>query len=390
MKENKIIQNYTISLIRYILDGDIPSIPKDVDYEELYQFAQNHDVENVVYAAIKDLNISLPKETLEKYEESYDTAIMIEATQALELEEISKSFEEAGIDFLPLKGSVVKYLYPDPSYRKSGDIDILIKPKDQSKADEILISQGYVVDELDEYELHVGYRKPPIIIVELHGKLVEKKNRAYKYFSNIWDRAVLEEGYKHRYLMTNEDFYTFCVAHFAKHIKMRGAGIKFVLDLKVITDKWKIDDLILNSALEEANVKKFAEWAKGVVDIWFNDKNERDRNVIALQDYILDSGTFGNKEQMMKLHSAIVVNKSKKEKKVYIIKYIIKNFFLPYYEMRNKYNILIKHRWMLPFFWCVRAFEVLSDKNRYKEKVQYIEDIDKDSESLKDILDEVI
>ena len=47
--------------------------------------------------------------------------------------EITKALSEAGIPFLPLKGIVMRPLYPRSWMRLSGDIDILIKEADKKR-----------------------------------------------------------------------------------------------------------------------------------------------------------------------------------------------------------------------------------------------------------------
>ena len=75
----------------------------------------------------------MPEKIDALFAEDYDANIMLEATQALELENLAEEFEKAEIDYMPMKGSVVKYLYAMPDYRKSGDIDILIRPEDKKR-----------------------------------------------------------------------------------------------------------------------------------------------------------------------------------------------------------------------------------------------------------------
>ena len=57
------------------------------------------------------------------------------------LAEITKALSEAGIPFLPLKGIVMRRLYPKPWMRLSGDIDILIKEADKKRIYDIFTNQ---------------------------------------------------------------------------------------------------------------------------------------------------------------------------------------------------------------------------------------------------------
>lgn len=354
------IHTYTIKLIRYVLNGDIPELPRDIDFETLFEFGKSHGVENMLYVALRDLKADVPKDTMKKFKTAYERAMMIEAFQALELEAISNAFETAGICHIPLKGSVIKYLYPDPSYRKSGDIDILIKPDDKKRVHKIMHENGYLVDKADEYELHEGYRKPPFILTEIHDRLVEKNNRAYAFLSNVWENVKPMPGTRHRYEMTDEMLYVFSVAHFAKHIKNGGAGIKFVSDMYVLSKK-EIDKNTVGEMLEKSRLSEFDSILSQLTDSWFGNCGDVSPSAERLEDFVLCGGSFGTEEQSRLLKkSAVFVNR--KEKIKYMITKTYNGIFVNYASMRSKYPILLKHRYLLPIMWIVRMFGIITNK----------------------------
>ncbi|MEE4176198.1 MAG: nucleotidyltransferase family protein, partial [Bacteroides sp.] len=58
--------------------------------------------------------------------------------------EVTDALREAGIGFIPLKGFVLSQkLYGDPSFRFTGDADLLVKPGDMEKAIRLLQEIGY-------------------------------------------------------------------------------------------------------------------------------------------------------------------------------------------------------------------------------------------------------
>ena len=61
------IYDYTIKLLRYVLKGDVPDLPNDVDFEKLYEFGRSHGVENMLYVGLKDLKIDVPKDVFQKF-----------------------------------------------------------------------------------------------------------------------------------------------------------------------------------------------------------------------------------------------------------------------------------------------------------------------------------
>lgn len=353
------VYTYAIKLIRYILKGDVPELPENIDFESLFEFSKSHGVENMIYVGLRDLKIEVPEPTMQKFKEAYEMAIVVEAMQAIELEQISNAFEEAGIDHIPLKGSVVKYLYPDPSYRKSGDIDILIKPEDKKTVRKKMFENGYLIDKSDEYELHEGYRKPPFILTEIHDRLVEKNNRAYALLTDVWENAERKQNTKHNFKLRDEWQYIFSVAHFAKHIKNGGAGIKFVLDMYILSqEELEIDTV--EEMLNKSNLSQFHGFVKEVVNKWFYDEDVSE-NAMNLEKFILDGGGFGTDEQS-KLLKKSAIFWGRKEKIKYMFTKTYKGIFVSYESMRSKYPILVRHRYLLPIMWMVRLWSIITSK----------------------------
>ena len=381
------IYEYTLKLIRYVLTGDVPELPESINFDELYDFGAKHGIENMLYIALSDLSISVPERVMIKFEEAHEMQIMIEATQAIELDDIGEKFKEAGINYMPLKGSVVKYLYPMPDYRKSGDIDILIHPEDEKKVHKIMIDNQYEVDDMDEFELHVGYRKPPMILIEIHDRLLEKSNRAYSTFKNVWSGTEVNVKNGTEYEMSKELFYVFSVAHFCKHIKNGGAGIKFITDIFLMNKHWKdkMENDKLNSLIEKSELSEFNEWINKICCHWFEGKNIEDKNVLMLENFILTSGSFGTDEQARNLKkSSMSING--KERVKYKLSKTFRGIFVKYEAMRSDYPILIKYRFLLPAMWVVRLFKILSNRDLTKEKLKRAYHIEQEkANELKDI-----
>ena len=77
--------------------------------------------------------------------------------------------------------------------------------------------------------------------------------------------------------------------------------------------------------------------------------NEHDQTSIRLEKYILGGGLYGNQEV------GVAVVKKKKGK----LGYFITRIFQPYYMMKEKYPVLKKHKWLLPFYWVKRWFSII-------------------------------
>lgn len=385
------IYEYMIKLIRYVLNGDISDLTEQIDFERLFVLGRNHGVENMLYVGLKDLKIDVPAETMRKFKTAYEMQIMVEATQALELEAIGEAFEEAGIDYIPLKGSVIKYLYPMPDYRKCSDIDILIHPEDKKRINRIMLDNGYTVDKMDEYELHEGYRKAPFVLVEIHDKLVEKGNRAYGFLANIWDYVCLKDGCEHQFLMDKEWFYTFTIAHLCKHIKNGGAGIKFIIDEYLMIKKWggMFDNKKLDWMLMKSQLSGFNKILKEMCFHLFYDMIPENENVRVLEKFVLEGGSFGNLEQARNIKkSAVFISRRKKIK--YFTAKTFKGIFVKYESMRKEYPILIKYKFLLPIMWIRRLLKIITDKQSMDEHIKSAYNVDaKEVEQLSNLWENV-
>lgn len=346
------IWEYTIKLIRFVLNGDVPELPENINFEKLFAFGKSHGVENMLYVGLRDLHIDVPEETMQKFKTAYEMQIMVEATQALELEAISEAFEEAGIDHVPLKGSVIKYLYPMPDYRKSGDIDILIRPEDEAKVDSVMRVLSYHRNKgYDTHEVHFSYEKPPFIEVEIHRQLTAKSARAYKFCKHVWKHVNPDEKKKHLYKLTNEYHYMFLMAHLCRHLYLGGAGIKLFADVYVMNSRCSMNNQKINEYIRKANLTKIHNLVLNMITKWFGDNCEQSPDVEILENIILKNGSFGTMEMRNMMISNMTISAKMKR--------FIHSLFPSRRLLEKKYPNLKKYVWMLPLIWIYRILDII-------------------------------
>ena len=387
----KIEAQYAIELLKALIENKpTPVPPTQLDWEEFYAFSVDHKVDNMMYAALSQLdNVCIP--IMDKLMQRYSYGIALEATQEISFQELTDEFEKSRIKNLPLKGCLLKHLYPMPDYRQSGDIDILIQKDDFKAAANILTKLGYTEDEFDENELHMGYRRPPNVLIEVHGKLVEDGNRTSEYLSHIWDNVSLCSGFEYRYEMDKETTYAYIVAHMAKHIKNTGAGIRLVLDIWILLKLWEkeFDKEKLKKTLEAAKLTEFEKWASDLARMWFGDEKCEDKNVHALGEFTINSGIYGNNESMKMMHASDV-SEDKLSRGIYKIRKFWKSVFLPVDTMWKEYPILTKCRFLLPVMWIHRVFKLLFDKEiKASDRIKKSVEIKDDAKIMKNIWESV-
>ncbi|MGN0162762.1 MAG: nucleotidyltransferase family protein [Candidatus Ornithomonoglobus sp.] len=350
------IYSYTIKLIRYVLNGDVPELPDNIDFEKLFSFGRSHGVENMLYIGLRDLNINVPEQTMKKFKTAYEMQIMLEATQALELEAIGEAFEEAGIDYVPLKGSVIKYLYPMPDYRKSGDIDILIKPMDEDNTEKIMLGLGYKkIEELDDYEVHTTYKKAPYMEIEIHRQLTTHNSRTYKFCAKAWEHTVLNDGYKHQYSFEDEYLYMHLMAHLCHHLYEGGAGIRLITDFYVLLKNKKLSDDVIDKYMKKARLTALNQMAVGLMKKWFMENNDVNNDVCTLEKLVLVSGSFGTKELKGTIRNS--------DTGIYKLRHFIKQLFPPARELKARYKLLENRPYLVGVMWVYRFFDIIKNEN---------------------------
>ena len=302
----KLIHEYTLGLLRLMLKGDSFVLPENVDFEELFQFSHSHGIENIVYAGLQKVGVSIPEKAQLDFDEESDLTIMMEAMQACVLEEISEAFNEAGIDYIPLKGSVIKYLYPMPDFRRSGDIDILVRAEDEQRAAAELEKLEFTQTG-ESNEIHTGYTKPPNIELELHNAIARYDDRFYNFCKNPWKYAVPKEANSHEYRFSNEFFYTHLIAHLCKHLYGGGAGLRLFADIYIIQSKVELNTKLLSSYLKKAKLTEINEMITVLINKWFFDEAPTDAAIATLEEFVLNGGSFGTREQarLMREHTPI-------------------------------------------------------------------------------------
>ena len=105
------------------------------------------------------------------------------------LSKITKALSKAGIPFLPLKGIVIRKLYPEPWMRLSGDIDILIKEADKKRIYDIFTNQLQYRLESTLDEDHFITKEGISIDISTQLRAPLSMDPDGSLFSDIWDYA---------------------------------------------------------------------------------------------------------------------------------------------------------------------------------------------------------
>lgn len=321
----------------------------DEDLKELYYISKHHDLAHIVGRGLLKNSLLKNDEIGAKFKQAVHEAtfryLKLEKTQ----NEVFQVFEVAKVPFLPLKGSVIRYMYPEPWMRTSCDIDILVKKEDLECASDVLVNNlGFVQGIHATHDISFFSKKKEVHI-ELHYDLIEEDVLKDALLNHLWDVAYPIDGKSFWYEVPDEYFYYYHIAHMAKHYKQSGCGFRPFVDIWVLNHCVKFDSVKRKKLLLKGNFLVFANNAEKLSEIWFgNDKH--DDLTSLMEEFIACSGTYGSH------NNSIVFKQAREGNKIL---QIFHRIFMPYNIIITKYPILKKHPILLPIYEIKRWIELI-------------------------------
>lgn len=127
-------------------EGQAWELPEtnDISWHGLIKLADQHGVIPLLHRALGSVHGSISEDQMERISRLHQTNLHRSLFLARELIRILDALNEAGIEVLPYKGvTVAETIYGDMALRQPGDIDLLIRPSDFSRARQVLGQLGY-------------------------------------------------------------------------------------------------------------------------------------------------------------------------------------------------------------------------------------------------------
>lgn len=314
--------------------------------------AHEHGVANLLYYALPYLSESQqPNEQERKnLKELAYAAAAREALQQRELDAILGRFEAEHITVLPLKGCVIKQLYPKPDMRYMSDTDLLFDAAQASKVKEIIEELGYITQKYDQGETDF-YISPTRMNYELHRSLRDEgfNESSRRFLDALFSYAKPQHGKEYVLELPEEEHYAYLLCHFVKHLINGGIGVRQVMDIYFCKCQWSFDEKKLRTLLKELELTEFAATLERLAECWFGSGTD-DAVTEELGAYILGSGRFGTDAQ--RVTDRMLREQGNSNRMVYILRRV----FLPYQTMAGYFPSLKKAPFLLPFYWVFRLF----------------------------------
>lgn len=324
----------------------------------VYSLAAKHDLAHLVGHALENTGVAQCA-AWEKCKAAKTRAIYRYMRQDYAYSRICGVLEQAQIPFIPLKGAVLRRLYPEPWMRTSCDLDILVRPEDMERGAHTL--ETSLSCEKGQRGTHdVALRTPDGVCVELHFDLVEegRANAAKDVLCEVWQAALLRRAWNYQYELPDAYWYFYHIAHMAKHFEVGGCGIRSLIDLWLLENKVMGDTVQRNALLEKAGLLPFAQAVSKLSRVWM-ECEDPDQLSCSLGKFILEGGTLGSASNRVALNQ-----KAKGGKGAYLFSRII----IPYDKLKRYYPILEKYPCLLPIMQVKRWFMLLRPHVAYMAK----------------------
>lgn len=307
---------------------------------ELYSLSRHHDMAHLVgYALERHVLLDRTSEYGAKFQKQTMLAFWRYERLQYEYEQICRVLGEAEIDYLPLKGSVLRAAYPEPWMRTSCDIDVLIRRDDLVRAEQALCERlSYRKDAESTHD--VSFFAPSEVNLELHFELNENDYRCFSCLvtERVWASAVASKEDVHRFCLPDEIFYFYHIAHMAKHFVNSGCGVRPLIDLWILDRADETCRTARDELLAREGLLPFAEMARSLSAVWLAGA-EHDAQTAFAEEYILKGGVYGSEENQA------VIRQIRQGGR---LRYAMRRIFLPYADMRDTYPCLQKHPYLLP------------------------------------------
>ncbi len=359
-------QHALIILIKSALTSQSCPLPGDFDLTEVFQIAKGHGVDVMAYYGALLCGVSKNSEPMREESMRVYQGISVSETQLAAIRRIMDAFESQGVNHMPLKGTLLKNLYPHAEMRRMGDADILIDCAQYETIRSIMNGFGYIEKYESDHEL-VWEKKP--VNIEFHKRLIPSYNKDYyEYYGDGWKLATLMDGYSYRYKMTTCDEMIYLFTHFAKHYRDAGIGIRHIVDLWVYRiHNPDMDEEYIRRELKKLQLSEFYDNIMRTLQVWFEDCAGDEKTEFITQ-FIFTSGEYGRTHNS-NLSSALKSTKNGKSAQAAKCKRVFKALFPRYADMRNMYPLLKKLPFLLPIMWIIRIIDRIFHADKIKRFV---------------------
>ena len=265
-------------LITCALHSQTPDKDKvcGMDLAALYRYARRHTLAAITYDALELLGSSIGEglralakddtvvSVLTKWKETRDKALRKNLMLDAARKKLFWYMDAEHIWYMPLKGAILKDLYPRQEMRQMADNDILFDAEYEAAVKDYFVREGYEVISYAKGN-HDVYDKEPVYNFEMHTSLFgEAHNEVWaEYYKDI--QSKLKKSDNHfQYSFTDEDFYIYFIVHAFKHFDGCGTGIRYFVDSYVYQNAKNLNRGYIEGELDKLGVLAFEKTFRSI------------------------------------------------------------------------------------------------------------------------------
>lgn len=332
-----------IYLVSCAVKGELPDQSRctKMDDQAVYQMACSHMLSAAAAYALKKC-----RPLSAEWQEARGYALRNHILFDLERAKVLHLLEKNGIRYLPLKGAVLKQLYPHPAMREMSDNDILYDFTHADKVRSLMEGLGYTCKKfLHTDQGHDIYFKPPTISFEMHRTLMNRYTFPvlfdyYQAKDDLWQK---DADNRYGYHMTNEDFYLFLIGHMYKHYVHAGTGIRSLLDIYIYCRSYPelADSAAVQAELKKMELSNYERITRSLaIKIFSGEKlsNEEEKELLCY----VESNVYGTEQKRLRRelnHDAGTAAK---------LRYLRRRFIPPRDSLQQSYPAVYRHRILYP------------------------------------------
>lgn len=334
--------------LRQGFSADEMSFP-NISWEKVLLLARHHKVSGLCYYGLKqqgEVLSHLPQEVqdgfLQDYRKTLHQGIQWESLQ----QDITIALQKAKIPHAFLKGACIRDVYPVKELRSMCDMDLLVLPQDHERITVAFSAIGAVEERGDGN--HYNYRFPNGLCIECHPNLMHPGEVGSDILNPGWQ--FVQEGST---ALTAEGLYLHALCHLAGHLLSGGAGVRFVLDLWLLSRNWE-GECPYEAGISALGLTEFHRNILALGEYWFG-AGERTDTLEELADYIFTSGSHGF-AQRAALNAVSVAGSQKNA--------FLKRVFCPREALEARFSWVRGRPLLLPAAWLSRCALVLTSRRK--------------------------
>jgi hypothetical protein len=354
-----------------------PERLEGMDLGELFLLAKSHSMEAMAAAALE--GVAAP-EVWAVWKEARERALRRNLLLTIERQQICAAMERMGIWYVPLKGSVLKDLYPRMEMRQMTDQDILFDTTRREEMREYMLARGY--DPKGHHDTHHDiYHKDPVYNMELHHTLFELHCdlRMVEYYKDVKSRLIQDKPGSFGYHFSDEDHYIYMTAHAFKHYSDHGVGLRSFVDVYVYEQKkgTSMDWAYIEAECEKLGMAEYERTCRTIARKLLAGETvgELTMEELEMLRFCTASGTHGTEQGFIGHELRKIQSSGGKVTFGSKVRYLWKRLFPSVEWMKKKDRRLREHPWLIPFAWIARLFRGVFRKGGHTAKeLRYVMD----------------